>query len=151
MAREKSLPIREALRKLFPTVFLIALARSSGAVKRLRQVDPAALFWAVVLGFGVGKERTIASLRRGYEKSTGQRIEESSFYDRFNAGFAAMLKAAVGRALTELDGVGRCLRGPLEGFRDVIMTDSTVIRLHDLLARQFPACRTNVTARPTPS
>jgi putative transposase len=145
MAREKSLPIREALRKLFPTVFLIALARSSGAVKRLRQVDPAALFWAVVLGFGVGKERTIASLRRGYEKSTGQRIEESSFYDRFNAGFAAMLKSAAGRALTEFTGVGRRLRGPLEGFRDVIMTDSTVIRLHDLLARQFPACRTNHT------
>jgi len=145
MAREKSLPIREALRKLFPTAVLIALARSSGAVKRLRQVDPAALFWAVVLGFGVGKERTIASLRRGYEKSTGQRIEESSFYDRFNAGFAAMLKDAAGRALTELNGVGRRLRGPLEGFRDVIMTDSTVIRLHDLLARQFPACRTNHT------
>ena len=145
MAREKSLPIREALRKLFPTAFLVTLARSSGAVKRLRQVDPAALFWAVVLGFGVGKERTIASLRRGYEKSTGQRIEESSFYDRFNAGFAAMLKAAVGRALTEFNGVGRRLRGPLEGFRDVIMTDSTVIRLHDLLARQFPACRTNHT------
>src|SRR6202789_3895142 len=145
MAREKAVPIREALRKLFPTVFLTALARSSGAVKRLRQVDPAALFWAVVLGFGVGKGRTIASLRRGYEKSTGQRIEESSFYDRFNAGFAAMLKAAAGRALTEFVGVGRRLRGPLEGFRDVIMTDSTVIRLHDLLARQFPACRTNHT------
>ncbi len=39
MAREKSLPIRETLRNLFPSVFLAALARSSGAVKRLRQVD----------------------------------------------------------------------------------------------------------------
>ena len=76
MARAKSIPIREALRKLFPTAFLVALARTSGAVKRLRQVDPAALFWTVVLGFGVGRERTLASLRRAYEKSTGQRIEE---------------------------------------------------------------------------
>src|ERR1700689_2458295 len=116
MAQKKSLPIRETLRKLFPRVFLLTLARSSGAVRRLRQVDPAALFWAVVLGFGVGKERTIASLRRGYEKSTGQGIEESSFYDRFNAGFAAMLKSAAGHALTEFIGVGRPLRGPLEGF-----------------------------------
>jgi IS4 transposase len=145
MAREKSLPIREALRKLFPTVFLNALARSTGAMRRLRQVEPAALFWSVVLGFGVGGERTIAGLRRAYEKSTGQRIEESSFYDRFNAGFAAMLKSTANDALKSLMGVGRPLQGALEGFRDVIMTDSTVIRLHELLAQRFPACRTNHT------
>jgi putative transposase len=145
MAREKAVPIREALRKLFPAVFLVALARSTGAVKRLRQVDPAALFWTVVLGFGAGKERTIAGLRRAYEKTTGRRIEESSFYDRFNAGFALMLKSAADHALKDLVGVGRRLRGPLEGFRDVVLTDSTVIRLYDLLARQFPACRTNHT------
>jgi putative transposase len=131
--------------KLFPTVFLNALARSSGAAKRRRRVDPAALFWTVVLGFAVGKQRTIAGLRRSFEKSTGQRIEESSFYDRFNASFAAMLKGAMEHALKKLIGVGRRLTGPLEGFRDVVMTDSTVIRLHDLLARKFPGCRTNHT------
>lgn len=145
MARAKSIPIREALRKLFPTAVLVALARTTGAVRRMRQVDPAALFWTVVLGFGVGRQRTLASLRRAYEKSTGQSIEESSFYDRFNAGFAAMLKSAVDGALKDLVGVGRNLRGPLESFRDVVMTDSTVIRLHDFLARQFPGCRTNHT------
>ena len=145
MARVKTIPIRETLRQLFPTAFLVALARSSGAVQRLRQVDPAALFWTVVLGFGVGRQRTLASLRRAYEKTTGRSIEESSFYDRFNRGFAAMLKSAVDRAMVDLVGVGRNLRGPLEGFRDVILTDSTVIRLHDFLARDFPGCRTNHT------
>jgi IS4 transposase len=145
MARVKSIPIRETLRQLFPTAFLFALARSSGAFQRLRQVDPAALFWTVVLGFGVGRQRTLASLRRAYEKTTGQRIEESSFYARFNRGFAAMLKSAVDHAMIDLVGVGRNLRGPLEGFRDVILTDSTVIRLHDFLARDFPGCRTNHT------
>ncbi len=145
MARVQPIPIRETLRRLFPTAFLVALARSSGAVKRLRQVDPAALFWTVVLGFGVGRQRTLAALRRAYEKTTGQRIEESSFYDRFNSGFAAMLKSAADHALKDLVGVDRSLRGPLEGFRDVILTDSTVIRLHDFLARDFPGCRTNHT------
>jgi putative transposase len=145
MARAKSIPIRETLRKLFPTAFLLALARSSGAVQRLRKVDPAALFWTVVLGFGVGRERTLAALRRAYETSTGQRIEESSFYGRFTAGFAAMLKSATDHALKELVGVGRRLRGPLESFRDVILTDSTIVRLHDWLAQEFPACRTNHT------
>ena len=145
MARVKSIPIRETLRQLFPTAFLFTLARSSGAFQRLRQVDPAALFWTVVLGFGLGRQRTLASLRRAYEKTTGQRIEESSFYDRFNRGFAVMLKSAVEHAMIDLVGVGRKLRGPLEGFRDVILTDSTVIRLHDFLARDFPGCRTNHT------
>lgn len=145
MTRSRLIPIRETLCKLFPPAFLHQLARATGAVKRQRRVDPKDLFWAVVLGFGVARERTLAGLRRGYEKCTGQKIEESSFYGRFNVGFAAMLKAAVGHALENLEGVGRGLRGPLEGFRDVIMTDSTVIRLHDFLAHEFPGCRTNHT------
>jgi IS4 transposase len=33
----------------------------------------------------------------------------------------------------------------LSSFRDLILTDSTVVRLHDLLAKAFPACRTNHT------
>lgn len=145
MARAQSIPIRETLRKLFPAPFLAALAKASGAVRRVRRVDPGDLFWTVVLGFGVGGKRTIAGLRRAYERSTGQKIEESSFYDRFSPGFAGMLKSAVDHALQGLVGVGRTLRGPLAGFRDVMMTDSTVIRLHDFLAGVFPGCRTNHT------
>ncbi len=65
---------------------------------RVRQVSPTDLFWTLVLGFGLGRERTIAALRRVYEKTSGQTIEESSFYDRFTGGLAKMLKAAVGHA-----------------------------------------------------
>jgi len=145
MARNRRIPLRETLRKLFPSTALVALARASGAVQRLRKVDPVALFWTVVLGFGVGRTRTLAGLRRGYEKSTGQSIEESSFYGRFSAGFAKMLKLAVAEALQVSLGINRALRGPLAAFRDVILTDSTVVRLHELLASAFPACRTNHT------
>jgi len=141
----KRIALRETLRKLFPTAKIAALARTSGAVRRLRKVDPTALFWTVVLGFGVGRARTLAGLRRAYEKSTGQSIEESSFYDRFTAEFARMLKLAVAEALEVSLGVNRVLRGPLAAFRDVILTDSTVVRLHELLATAFPACRTNHT------
>jgi putative transposase len=145
MARAKSIPIRQALRKLFPAAFLVALARASGAVKRIRQVKPTDLFWVLVLGFGTGPDRSLAALRRAYEKATGHTIEESSFYDRFNDGLVKMFKSAVGHALEQSLGVGRALRGPLATFRDVLLTDSTVIRLHDLLAKEFPACRTNHT------
>jgi len=145
MARSRRIPLRETLRKLFPAASIMALARASGAVQRLRKVDPVTLFWTVVLGFGGGRVRTLAGLRRAYEKSTGRRIEESSFYDRFTDGFAKMLRLAVGEALEVSLGVDRALRGPLAAFRDVILTDSTVVRLHELLQTAFPACRTNHT------
>jgi IS4 transposase len=37
------------------------------------------------------------------------------------------------------------LKGALMSFSDVLLTDSTVVRLHDLLAPAFAACRTNHT------
>lgn len=145
MAQRGDIPIRQALRKLFPAAWLREEASATGAFRRLRRMDPVALFWSLVLGFGVGRARSIAGLRRSYERAKGQTVEESSFYDRFNAGLVALLKRAVGRALECSLGVDRALRGPLAAFRDVLMTDSTVIRLHDMLAKTFPACRTNHT------
>jgi IS4 transposase len=145
MAQTKPIPIREILRKLFPAAFLMALARSSGAVQRVRQVDIVAFFWTLVLGFAVGRERTLAGLRRAYQKTTGQAIEESSFYDRFTNSLVEMLKAAAVHALKAAVGVGRPLRGPLSSFEDVLLTDSTVVRLHELLAKAFPGTRTNHT------
>lgn len=143
MARPKRVAIREALRKLFPAGLLRSWAREHGASERRRKVDPADLFWTVVLGFGSGRKRTLAGLRRSYEKATRQTIEESSFYQRFNRGFVKVLKAAVERALQEAMGVGRALEGPLAAFRDVVITDGSVVRLHELLAKVYPGSRTN--------
>jgi len=145
MTPKTPIPIHHVLRKLFPTAFLVELASTTGAVKRVRQINIVDFFWTLVLGFGLGRQRTLANLRRAYEKTTGETIEESSFYDRFNAGLVAMLKAASVHALDASVGLGRALRGPLASFRDVLLTDSTVVRLHDMLAPSFPATRTNHT------
>jgi putative transposase len=145
VAQRKSIPIRTILRNLFPTGLLLDLARSSGAVQRARKVNIVEFFWTLVLGFALGRERTLSGLRRVYEKTTGKKIEESSFYDRFTDGLVAMMKAAAAHALSTSVGVGRALSGPLASFQDVLLTDSTVVRLHDLLAKPFPATRTNHT------
>ena len=145
MARTSSIPVRKVLRKMFPALRLRALARERGAVVRERKVDIVALFWTVVLGFAVGEERTLAGLRRAYERVTGQRLEESSFYDRFTPGLARLLKAAVAEGLEKMMPKARALRGPLAVFRDLVLTDATVMRLKDLLAGVYPACRTNHT------
>ena len=66
---------------------------------RRRNVDPVALFWTVVLGFGAGRTRSFAGLRRSYERAAGQCLEESSFYMRFNEGPVRMLQGALVHAL----------------------------------------------------
>ncbi len=71
MARRQSIGIHRELAGLIPTRQLNFLARLSGLVQRRRKVDPMALFWTVVSGFGAGRERTLAGLRRAYQQSTG--------------------------------------------------------------------------------
>lgn len=141
--KDKDIPIRRTLRRLFPSSLIQQMARESGAVLRQRKVDIAALFWTVVLGFAVRKRRSLAALRRGYQKSTGQGIEESSFYDRFSKAFAQMLKKTMVHALDKGSHTGRKLTGVLDAFKDVVMADATVLKLHQMLASQFAGTRTN--------
>jgi len=145
MARSKSVPVRETLRKTFTASKIRELAKTSGAFQRLRKICPVALFWTLVLGFGAGRVRTIAGLRRAYEKETGARLVPSVFYDRFTEGLSKMMLMAVDEGLKLLAGVPPALQGPLDAFKDVILTDSTVVRLNELLESDYPACRTNHT------
>lgn len=64
MARTPSIDIRGELSSLVPVALLRELAEETGAVKRQRKVRIVDLFWTPVLGFGSGKEKTFAGLRR---------------------------------------------------------------------------------------
>jgi len=146
MARsDQSIQIRDVLNRFVPRQRLEVLARETGAVRRDRKVGIVPLFWTLVLGFGVGRERTIAGLRRAFEKATGTTLVPSAFYDRFTEGLVRLLKAVLAEVIAKNAGRSRRATGALSAFKDVLLTDSTVIRLHDLLARRFPACRTNHT------
>jgi len=143
MARVKCIGIRETLTSLLPKGELKRLARESGAMQRRRKVDPSAMFWCVVLGFGTGAERTLAGLRRSYERATGKSLVPSSFYDRFTPGLARMFRAVLAQLMHKLASSDVRYGGVLEGFRDVLAADATVVKLHRWLARRFPGTRTN--------
>lgn len=143
MARQsRSISIRESLHKLFSPQLIRRIARDTGAVQRRRKVDPVALFWTLVLGFDDGDCRSIAGLRRTYAETTGKDLAPSSFYKRFTPALVAMLRFAVDHALQLGLEVGEALKGPMASFRGLILLDSTVLRLHDLLTPQYPGCRT---------
>lgn len=145
MAQLKDNEVERALCHLFPSTWLKEQARQTGMVKRNRKVNPVALFWTLLLGFGIGKERDIASLRRGYESATGTILAASSFYDRFSEALVAFLQKGCDHALGQIYATPQALKGILGAFRDVLLIDATVLRLHDLLKNCYVACRTNHT------
>lgn len=145
MARTQSIGIREQLNALVPPRRLAELARETGAVQRQRKVEIKDLFWVLVLGFGAGTVRTFAGLRRMFEAAARQRIAPSAFWDRFTPALARFVKRVAVETMREVSEPERELRGCLASFKDAVVTDSTVIRLHEMLAKSFPATRTNHT------
>ena len=143
VARSKCIGIRETLTSLLPESELARLAQESGAVRRRRKVDAGAMLWSVILGFGTGRERTLAGLRRSYERATGQSLVPSSFYDRFSEGLTRMFRAVLRELLAKRAREEWGCEGALAGFRDVLVADATVVKLHRLLARRFPGTRTH--------
>ena len=65
----------------------------------------------------------------------------SSFYDRFTKELARMFRAVLSEVMSKLASSDVRYAGVLEGFRDVLVADATVVKLHRLLARRFPGTR----------
>ena len=128
---------------LLPKAEVERLAHESGVVRRRREVDASAMLWSVLLGFGTGRERTLAGLRRTYERVTWKSLVPSSFYDRFSTELARMFRAVLQELMTKLAGNDVRYGGVLKDFRDVLVADATVVKLHALLARRFPDTRKN--------
>jgi len=133
--------MRQTLRKLLPEDVVQQAARASGAFQRVRKVDPFAFTWTLLLGSMSGRVRQLAELRRTFERVAGVTIEESSFYDRFTPALNAMLSKLLEHVLPHTWGYGRSARGRLARFGSILVADSTVVRLHRLLAKTFPGTR----------
>ena len=140
---EKPRLIEEELNRIFSAQWLRETAKETGFVKRDRKIDPALMFWSLTLGFGVQLQRTLASLRRLYEEKGEIHISRSSFYDRFTPELVSFLHACVIHGLENItQNPSRVLKEKLLGFEDLVIQDSTIIRLHKNLADKWPAART---------
>lgn len=150
MARKKQVhdPIFEqTLCGAFPPEFLEKTAKETGMIKRNRKVNPVAIFWVLVLSFGVGMQRTLASLKRSYEREGETALSDSSWYDRFSPEMVLYLKNCVIHGIEYLaKAEHRKLSDKLMHFQDVFIKDSTIIRLHEKLAKKWPATRTRKVA-----
>lgn len=145
MTKKQPTDLRSVLKRFIARKKVEEKAKELGVVERERDVDIWKLVLSTILGFTVGKKRTLASLRREYEKACGKSIVASAFYDRFTPVMAKLFKSILGDLMTGMTAAETELSGVLRSFRDVLLVDSTLIRLHDLLAKAFPASRTNHT------
>jgi IS4 transposase len=137
----------EVLCRMFPPELLRDLAKTSGLIKRERKIDPVVMFWVLTLGFGVKLQRSLASLKRQYERMRKTTMSESSWYERFTPELVRFLKLCVIHGLEELaKEPGRQLPEKLKDFKDILIDDNTVIRLHRSLAKKFPATRSRTVA-----
>ena len=62
--------IERDLCTMFSPDFLRQTAIETGLIKRERKIDAVVMFWVLTLNFGVRLQRTLASLKRSYEKES---------------------------------------------------------------------------------
>jgi putative transposase len=139
--------IPKVLEELYPPDELRSVAKETGMSVRYRKVDPVQIFWVLILSFGVKLERTLAGMKRNYEEWTGKTLCYGSWFERFNPELAAFLKACAAIGLEKMARMAsRTLSEKLQSFKDILIIDSTIIRLHEALAKKFPATRSRKVA-----
>nr|QNO51271.1 hypothetical protein ILBEGJOJ_00001 [Methanosarcinales archaeon ANME-1 ERB6] len=136
-------PTVQTIVEMFPEDFLRNTARETGVVEREREIDVVILFWVTTLGFGVRFLSAIRGLKRKYEEKAKTTLSISSFYDRFTPEMVDFLRKCVLHAIEfQAQQTGRVLDDKLKRFNDLVIQDSTIIRLHESLAKIWPAART---------
>src|SRR5690554_5038108 len=112
--------------------------------KRERKVDIVCLVWTLILGFGNGSKRTLASLRRTYQAASGHMLARSAFYDRLTPALTRLMHVLLQHVLkAQRDTLSEIHGDTMRGFERLLAMDATILRLHTLLAGRYPGCRTN--------
>lgn len=144
----RAIPCIEAeLNKLFSPEWLRKTAKETGLIKRERKIDPVLMFWVLVLGFGVQLQRTLASLHREYEAKGAVHLSRGGFYERFSPELVRFLHRCVIHGIENLAETShQRLKKNLARFQDILIQDSTIIRVHEKLAKKWPAVRSRKVA-----
>ena len=132
---------------LLDWALIIEKARESGFVKRMRKLNPAYLLHVLVFGISCHIKPTFEEIYRIYidfddTEYTDGKIRIQGFANRFNVDLGnfllLMLNYYFGIALEDCPAQ---LQGPVRNLKDILLQDSSIIRLSQKLADLFPAAR----------
>jgi len=139
--------IPRSLEALFPQETVERIARETGFTKRKRKIEPYPFFWNLVLGFGVQLQRTLESLRKGYGEMASIEVCQSSWHDRFNPETVDFLRANVKSAMQQMaTETNRTLSTKMKWVDDILIQDSSIVRLSAALMKEYPATRSRKNA-----
>lgn len=139
--------IEKDLCNLFTKEWSRKAAKETGLIKRERKIEAFVMLWTLVFSFGAHLPRNLANMKRKYEKASKKEIAESSWYMRFTPELVEFLKVCVTHAIEQLAlEQNKVLSEKLAKFKDVLIQDSTIIRLHKSLAKKWPAARSKTVA-----
>jgi len=111
-------------------------AEELGVVERDSKLQIPALVWAFVFGFAAGESRTLAAFRRSYNSTADKTLTAGGFYQRLTPLLAEFLCDLVERRLDEV-AVPHTITDEFDRFRDIVVADGTILRLHEFLADEF--------------
>ncbi|MCC7571386.1 IS4 family transposase, partial [Candidatus Micrarchaeota archaeon] len=139
--------VEQELTRMFESKWIRDKAKESGLIERERKIDPVIMFWTLAIGYGSQLYRTITELKRVYEVRGKVSISDSSWHDRFTPELVKFLRECVIHGIEHIsEEPSRILGDRLSSFRDVMIQDSTIIRLHKSLADKWPATRSRKVA-----
>ena len=113
-------------------------AEELGVVERDGKLQIPVLVWAFVFGFAAGESRTLAGFRRSYNSTADETLSPGGFYQRLTPQLAEYLRDLVEAALDEV-AVPDAVDADFDRFRDVMIADGTVLRLHQFLSDEYEA------------
>jgi putative transposase len=133
----------DAFLELFPPRVVQRIARETGFVQRHRKLDPVAFLYTLAFDTGPQLQRTVEALREAYNERTPDPIlSMGGFYERFTPELVEFLRRCVAHGLAQLRASpGNRLTPKLARFTDLLIQDSTVIRLFAALAKFYPPTR----------
>jgi len=139
-SKPSSRRIERQLTTLFPSTALEDHAEAVGVVERDSKLQIPALVWTFVFGFATGESRTLAAFRRSYNSTADEPLSPGGFYQRLTPLFAAYLRDLVEFALDEV-AVPHTVSDEFDRFKDVMVADATVLRLHRFLRDEYQGLR----------
>jgi putative transposase len=127
--------------RLFDRDSILDRARRLGALKRERALHPHDILLALIRCAVGDEHRSVATARRQFQDLAGFMPEESSFYDRFTPGFAALAWDTFLRTMACANRVQRREVASALGVRvrDVRVVDASVVTLPLRAAADFPS------------
>lgn len=137
MATHQPIDPAAVLQAAFPRDLLETQARESRLIQRQRDFDPAIFFWALITCILAHSCTGIASVWREYERLAGTSIGRSSFYKHFNDEAAEFLRHLVNHAC-QVVFPQKAVVASLRRFAQVLLQDSTVLKLRQALAERWP-------------